>query len=138
GSLPAGPWPEISIGEQRLEIAFDEPMPGCPRAWFVCPKCEARCRHIYLAQVSCRRCAGLDWASRHRARSVPGFHRAMLLRRRIRPGPPLSPPPPPKPRHWVRFHRIAAEICALERRLLAHLRHDVNDVIERRRKRRGE
>jgi hypothetical protein len=77
----------------------------------------------------------LDYASRHRNRSIPGFVRILYLRRRLKTEERPFAPLPKFPSQAIRKRALAAEIRALEARLLAHLRHDVNDVIERRRAR---
>ena len=41
------------------------------RPYFECGRCSRRAKHIYLDELVCRRCAGLDYASRHLHRSVP-------------------------------------------------------------------
>ena len=51
--------------------------------WFLCPSCRRRCRFVYLPDLACRRCCGLDWSSRHRSRTVPGLHRIRWLRQKI-------------------------------------------------------
>ena len=107
-------------------------MEGVGRPWFECPVCHRRCRHLYLRQLACRGCSGLDYSSRHRYRSVPGFNRISYLRRKL--GVDLRPfsPIPPRPRSHVRYWRTVAQIQAIEARLVGHLKTDVNDVLERR------
>jgi len=67
---------------------------------------------------------------------VPGFNRLVYLRRKL--GLDLKPfsPLPRRPKHHVRYHRIAAEIRSLEAGLVGHLRNEVNDVLDRRIRRR--
>jgi hypothetical protein len=102
----------------------------------LCPACDRRRQHLYLEELVCRRCAGLDYSSRHLHRPVPGLHRIRRLRRQIgvdqRPFAPL----PKRPRHHVRFHQIAEEIRALERGLVGHL-SVINQDLERRARLRG-
>jgi hypothetical protein len=104
-------------------------------AWFLCPRCGQRCRHVYLPELACRKCLKLDYSSRHRHRSVPGLARLKWLRRLIgvdeRPFAPL----PERPRHHLRYNRIAEEIRALEVGLVGHL-GEINQVLERRIQRR--
>jgi hypothetical protein len=102
---------------------------------FICPACQRDCYRVYEAGAgawACRRCHGLDYASRHLHRSIPGYSRILYLRRRIGAEPRLFSPIVPRPKHHTRYHRIVAEIRALEARLLGHLRHDVNGVVEKR------
>jgi hypothetical protein len=77
------------------------------------------------------------FAAPHRHRSIPGYNRILYLRRKI--GAELRPfsEIPPRPRSHTRYHRIVAEIRALEERLIGHLRTDVNDALERRVRLRG-
>jgi len=128
----AGQTVGISIDGNRVLVVWDEPMPGRGRPWFECPVCKHRCRHLYLRQLACRQCCRLDYTSRHRHRTVPGYSRLVYLRRKL--GLDVRPFRPIQPRPWwhVRYHRIVAEIHALEARLVGHLMVDVNDVLERR------
>jgi hypothetical protein len=90
----------------------------------------------YLDELACRVCCRLDYACRHLYRTVPNLHRVMRLRRLIgvdqRPFTPL----PKRPRHHIRFHRIAAEIRTLEHGLVGHL-GGINRDLERRARLRG-
>jgi hypothetical protein len=95
------------------------------------PACGRRCKHLYLDELACRICGGLDYASRHLHRTVAGLHRIRRLRRRIGVDQrPFASMPWP-PRHHTRFHRIAAEIRTLERGLVGHL-GGINQDLERR------
>ena len=122
----------ILIDGTRVLLIWDEPMQGVGRCWFECPVCKQRCRHLYLRQLACRRCSRLDYSSRHLHRSIPGLNRLRYLRRKL--GLELRPftPIPPRPKHHLRYHRIVAEIHALEAGLVGHLQTDVNDVLARR------
>ena len=110
-----------------------------PLPVFVCLACNRVCYRLYeLGGVwACRKCHRLDYACRHRHRSIPGYNRILYLRRKI--GAELRPfsEIPPRPRSHTRYHRIVAEIRALEARLIGHLRTDVNDALERRVRPRG-
>jgi hypothetical protein len=101
------------------------------RRWFVCRGCNRRRQHLYLDELLCRRCARLDYASRHVARSLPNVHRIARWRRQIG----LDPRPfaaiPKRKRHCLRYYRIAARIIAEEAKLVGHLR-SVNHDLERR------
>jgi hypothetical protein len=62
------------------------------RSWFECPKCGRRCRHLYLGQLACRTCCGLDYSSRHVARWAPGVRSVVRWRRQLaRYGVPAQP-----------------------------------------------
>lgn len=70
-----------------------------------------------------RRCCGLDWASRHLHRTVPGIHRVMRLRRIAGINPhPFAPIPKRSPRH-KRYTRLVARILVEERHLVQVLGH---------------
>ena len=79
----------LSINGTRVALTWDEPMQGhghgkpVPRPWFECPRCHARCRHLYLRQMACRACCKLDYTCRHRGRGMPLFARVIALRRKI-------------------------------------------------------
>ena len=124
--------PDILVNGNRIPIVWDEQ----GRPWFGCPACGRRCKHLYLDELACRICGGLDYASRHLHRTVAGVHRIRRLRRRIGVDrwPFASMPGPP--RHHTRFHRIAAEIRTLERGLVGHL-GGINQDLERRARLRG-
>src|SRR5215831_1151129 len=124
--------PNLFLDGTPILVVWDEPMAGVGRCWFECPVCARRCRHLYLRQLACRRCSRLDYSSRHLHRSVPGYGRLLYLRRKL--GLELRPfaPIPPRPSSHVRYHRLVAEIHALEVGLVGHLQTDINDVLARR------
>jgi hypothetical protein len=124
--------PNIFVDGNPILVVWDEPMSGVGRCWFECPRCSQRCRHIYVRQLACRRCSRLDYSSRHLHRSVPGLNRLRYLRGKL--GLELRPfaPIPPRPSSHTRYHRIVAEIHALEAGLVGHLMTDINDVLARR------
>ena len=113
----ARPGPDILVDERPVLVVWDEQA----RPWFLCPACRRRCKHIYLDELACRICCGLEYACRHLHRTVPGLHRVMKLRRMIGVEQPPFAPLPWRPRHHKRFHRIMAEIRTLEIRLVEHL-----------------
>ena len=63
---------------------------------------------------------------------LAGWHRLMLLRRKI--GASLVPftSITPKPLRQRRYWRIVREIRQIEAGLIGHIREDVSDVLERR------
>ena len=91
------------------------------RPYFECGRCSRRVKHIYVDELVCRRCAGLDYASRHLHRSVPGVHRVTRWRRQIGIDPHPFAAIPERPKHHTRFHRIAARIRVEESELVGHL-----------------
>jgi len=52
-------------GETEILLIEDEPMRGVVRLWFQCPRCQRRCRHIYLPELQCRSCLALEYAAQH-------------------------------------------------------------------------
>ena len=86
---------------------------------------------MYLRQFACRRCSRLDYSSRHRHRSIPGFNRVLYLRRRIDADPQPFTPIAPRPTNHTRYQRIADEILELEERLVGHLSGVVHDLKRR-------
>jgi hypothetical protein len=104
---------------------------------FVCPLCSAdRYRlHLIGGVWACRDCQKrrhhVDYACRHTQRSVPAWHRIGWLRRRIGADPRLFTPLPIKSLRHHRYWRLAREIRALERRLIAH-GENIANVLENR------
>jgi len=92
------------------------------RPYFECGRCSRRVKHIYLDELVCRQCAGLDYASRHIHRSVPSVHRVMCWRRQIGIDPHPFAPIPKRQRHHKRYYRIVAKILREEQTLLGHLK----------------
>ena len=123
--------PGLMIGNCRIEL---RPHPMVRSAMFGCPKCGRDCYRLYQVADAwaCRKCGGLDYSSRHEHRSIPKYARILYLRRRInaelRPFAPL----PPVPRQRVaRYHKIVAEIAALESNLIGYL-GNINSDLKRR------
>lgn len=100
---------------------------------FICPRCGRGCYRIYEAKGwACRTCHRLDYACRHRHRTIPGYNRLLFLRRRIGASPVPFSPIAPKPSGARRYWQIVREIRALEAGLVQHARRDVSDVLDRR------
>lgn len=113
----------IELGASSFEISLveEEPMAGCRRLWWRCPRCQRRGRHIYLLEGRCRRCLGLEYSSRHTQRWA-NAHRIARLRRLLGVNEqPFAAIPPPKRRRG-RYWRLAAAIVVEERKLLADMR----------------
>jgi len=70
--------------------------------FFLCPDCSRKVWHLYLRneRLTCRKCAGLDYASRHVRRR--GLNRARRLRQKIGAPAGLLSTIPSRPRHWRR------------------------------------
>src|SRR5262249_52430991 len=96
--------PNILVNGNSMLVTWDEQA----RPWFECPACGRRCKHLYLHALACRSCCGLDYASRHLHRQVPGVHRIMRWRRMIGVDPHPFAAIPERPKHHTRFHRIVA------------------------------
>jgi len=49
-----------AVGQSHVSrLVDDEPVPGCVRSWFACPRCRQQSRHLYLPRVQCWTCLGL-------------------------------------------------------------------------------
>lgn len=103
---------------------------------FECPRCRRRCRHIYLKDIACRECCGLDWSSRHLYRSLPGVHRIARWRRQLGADPRPFMPIPRNPHARHRQHALMRRIMAEEAKLVGHLA-GIADDLERRLRRSG-
>ena len=95
---------------------------------FKCPDCSRACHRLHFTdgQWRCRLCGKLDYASRHIGRTVPGLRRARTLHKRL------------STRRIRRSHKkqlaILRELADLEEGLRIYLKHDINNVLERREK----
>jgi hypothetical protein len=119
--------PNLWINGNRVLVVWtDWSLP-----WFECPRCGRRCRHIFLDELACRICLRLDYASRHLHRQMPGVHRVARLRRRLGVDPHPFAAIPERPKHHVRFHRIAERIRAEEAGLVEYLGTIVHDLQRR-------
>jgi hypothetical protein len=112
---------KIEIDGHPVRVSWHRAL---PLPVFVCPACERDCYrlHEFRGAWRCRKCHALDYACRHRHRSIPGYHRALWLRRCIGVGPRLFSPIAPRPRWHKRYNRAVEEIRQLEARLLGYLR----------------
>jgi hypothetical protein len=81
--------------------------------------------------LTCRKCSGLDFASRHLHRSTPQVHRIRRPREQI--GADLAPfsPLPERPRYYKRLWRLVARILLEEQSLVRSL-GTVNRDLDRR------
>jgi hypothetical protein len=109
-------------------------MPGVGRPYFECPVCAKRARHLYLRDViACRRCHGLQHASRHLRRQTP-VGRVERLRRKlggcdVRPFAPL--PAHRRGRSRAHHDKLVAVILDEEVKLIGHLGGVVRDLKRR-------
>ena len=114
---------KFHLGDQAIQISSeDRPYPLQSERVFVCPLCSTDRYRLYFVKGvwACRacqkRCHGVDYASRHAQRTIPGWHRLRRLRKR------LGADPRPL---W----RLARKIRALEAKLIAH-GHRIAGVLE--------
>ena len=112
GALVEGATTELRWGERRYQLSrqganllvdgirISVTWTEWAVPWFLCPACGQRCKHLYLGELLCRTCCHLDYACRHRHRSIPGLYRIKQLRRRISADErPFSPLPRRQRRH---------------------------------------
>lgn len=122
---------KIWIGDQAVELVWH---PALAARVFICPACRHTRHKLFrvAGRWCCYRCGGLTHASRHRNRMLKGWHRMMLLRRRI--GASLVPfsPIEPKPLYRRRYWHAVVEIRQIEGALIGYLREDIGNVLERR------
>ena len=73
---------KIEIDGNQVRVSWHKSL---PLPVFVCPLCERDCYRIYEASGvwACRKCHRLDYACRHRHRSIPGLNRVLYLRKKI-------------------------------------------------------
>jgi len=56
-----------AVIRRRVALTTTDQPRGGRRRWWVCPRCGRRTGHLYLVgDVTCRRCAGLSYASEFR------------------------------------------------------------------------
>jgi hypothetical protein len=109
---------KIEINGNPVRVSWHRSL---PLPVFICPRCDHDCYRIYDAHGywACRKCHRLDYASRHRHRTIPGFNRLIYLRRRIGAGLPFSPILAPT--RWTANRlAIVAEIRRPESGLIGH------------------
>jgi hypothetical protein len=121
----------IIIGDRQQFVALDPKQCGAfIRAGLRCPSCRRRIIHLYeiAGAFTCRKCADIDYRSRHSKRDRwATLSRIAKLRRQINAD--LSPlaPLPPRPR-WntsaAKYDRVAAEIARLEKVFMDEDRHE--------------
>src|SRR5262249_1272111 len=99
---------------------------GDGQRYFLCPDCSRKVWHLYVRdeQLKCRRCAGLDYRSKHTRRR--GLNRVRRLREKIGALPSPLAPLPQRPRHVRRDYwmKALARIAAAETLVAAEL-HDM-------------
>jgi hypothetical protein len=130
----------VTIEGTCVALAWDVPMEGVERPWFVCPGCGRRCRHMYLRDtIGCRQCHRLDYASRHLRRQTPGVGRVERLRRKLGDGEvkPFAPLPTRIRRarggRSRAFHdALVARILDEEAALLGHLQTVTGEIFHER------
>jgi hypothetical protein len=82
--------------EELVQLGCEPANWGGDRPSFRCPTCGRRCLQLFLMdRITCRICAGLDYASRHRDAVI---HQIARLRRELGADPAPFGPLPPRPR----------------------------------------
>jgi len=128
-----GPAGILEVDGQPISVGWHKSLPL--RVW-ICD-CGRACYRLHQVngRWACRRCHRLDYSSRHRGRTIPGYTRAVYLRRRMRAygvSGELFSPITPRPLSHRRFWRLLVELRDLEARIARYLGANVNDVLERR------
>jgi hypothetical protein len=109
---------------QALDVVWEpRHLGGDGQKFFVCG-CGRRVQHLYVRPdepLSCRRCVGLSYRSKHTRRQ--GLNRIRRLREKLGALPSPLAPIPPRPRYWRRDYwaRTVAELAAAEAVLAAQL-----------------
>jgi hypothetical protein len=116
-----------------VAVVWEEVFSGYSRPWFECPKCKSRFKHLYLRQMACVHCSGLDYSSRHLHRQTPAVYRVARLRRKLGADPcPFAPLPERRTgRSWAYHEKLVAMIHAEELALLGHLQTVTRDLERR-------
>ena len=79
----------ITVGHGQLrgwaELAYTDQHLGGRRAWFLCPRCDRRCRLLYWRNetLACRICHGLAYTSQRERREYRLLSRAQAIRQRL-------------------------------------------------------
>jgi hypothetical protein len=129
--LPGGG--QIELDSQFVSVSWHRAL---KLRVFICGICGRDCYKLYrVGTWACRRCHRLDYASRHRSRTIPGLIKLRYLRRRIAaPAELFSPlPAKPKPRMSAIEHlRLSRQIRQLEQALIEHSLRHLCVVLEKR------
>lgn len=105
----------------EVEVFWYSPLPVIERPHFICPACRLGAYHLYLEAFRCRRCAGLDYSSRHINRHTPQIARLARLRKKINASPePFSGLPALMSLRPSR-RKLVARILVLEQGVLASM-----------------
>jgi hypothetical protein len=129
--------PNVTIDGTCVVLAWDSPLEGVDRPWFVCPAgCGQRVRFLYLRdRIACRRCYRLDYSSRHLRRQTPGVGRVERLRRKLGHCEPKPFAPLParirRGRSRAYHDALVAAILDQEQALLGHLQTVTRDLERR-------
>jgi|SRR5215470_16982295 len=75
-------WDDGTTSTFRIVVTFTQTSFHGRRAWFLCPRCQRRCRKLYVNGfykiLACRRCLGLRYRSQERlSKGVRSFLEAM-------------------------------------------------------------
>ena len=124
----------INGAEMVIDVVRDaRHLGGDGQRYFLCPDCSRKVWHPYVRdeRLACRKCAALDYRSRHVRRR--GLNRARRLRERIGAPAGLLSRISPRPRYWRRDYwaRTVAELAAAEAVLAAQLHAMIPRVCQR-------
>ena len=113
----------INGAEMVIDVVRDARFLGGGQRYFLCPDCSRKVWHLYVRdeRLACRKCAGLDYASKHTRRQ--GLNRVRNLRRKLGATPNPLAPVPPRPPYWRRDHwaRAITQLALAETVLAAQL-----------------
>jgi len=122
GSLARGEV-EFVVGGAKVVVEVErQPRPrGGAQGYWRCPRCDRRCCSLFVIGIGsllCRKCAGLDYRSRHVLH--PALTKAAKLRKRIGAQPGVLSKLPKRRPHWRRDYwaRTVAQLAEAERVLV--------------------
>src|SRR5262249_12894271 len=127
----------VNGAKMAIDVVCDaRHLGGDGQRYFLCPDCSRKVWHLYVRdeRLKCRRCAALDYRSKHTRRR--GLNRVRRLREKIGALPSPLAPIPPRPRsggggYWIKEivglaaaeAVIAAELHAMIPRVRRRLKH---------------
>jgi hypothetical protein len=89
---------------------------GGRRLWFLCPRCDGRCRVLYgIWRIACRRCHRLRYLSQRETRRGRANLGMMKIVKRLDPEATCnSLPPKPNGMHWSTYERLSERYDAYD------------------------
>jgi hypothetical protein len=94
---------------QTVRFDYTEVHFGGQRQWFLCPRCQRRCRIVYGgSRFYCRKCYRLKYQSQAEDSAQRAITRAQATRKRLGGFEGIDDPFPPKPKgmHWKTYNRL--------------------------------